>query len=254
MVAMTKSVIAGTCLASCILLPQAVAQTPRVELDHVYIVVQPGGAKEIAALQSAGFHIAPPRSHEGEGTTSVAAMFENAYLELMWLDSTLSVTAEHAAAAQQFRDAAAWRVSRHSPFGIGLRRLPGETGGFPFPIKREAAPWIDSVAAYEILNQPADSLAVDLFVVPGAAAVPNWIDRLRRRSPQLLTHPGGGQRITAVRLQGTLDQQPSTIRRLQPAHIETLLGAEPLLEIYIDGGVKNSRTDLRPALPLVVIR
>ena len=227
---------------------------PRVELDHVYIVVQPGGAKEIAALQSAGFNIGPPRQHDGEGTTSVAAMFDNVYLELMWLDCTPSVTPEHAAAAQQFRDAAAWRVSRHSPFGVGLRRLPGETADFPFPIKRESAPWIDSVAAYEILNQPADSLAVDLFVVPRAAAVPNWIERLRKRSPQLLTHPGGGHKVTAVRLHGTIEQQPSTIRRLRPAHIETRTGAEPLLEIYVDGGVKKSRTDLRPALPVVVIR
>ena len=246
--------VVGFVVAGCILLPQAAAQTPRVELDHVYIVVQPGGAKEIAALQSAGFQLGPPRQHDGEGTTSVAAMFDNAYVELMWLDSTLSVTSEHAAAAQQFRDAAAWRVSRHSPFGIGLRRLPGENGDFPFPITRESAPWIDSVAAYEILNQSADSLSVDLFVVPRAAAVPNWIERLRKRSPQLLSHPGGGHRITAVRLNGTIEQQPSTIRRLRPAHIETRTAAEPLLEIYIDGGVKNSRTDLRPALPVVVIR
>jgi hypothetical protein len=246
--------IGGACLAGAVLLPQAAAQTPRVELDHVYIVVQPGGAKEIAALESAGFNVAPPRQHDGEGTTSVAAMFDNAYVELMWLDSTLSVTAEHAASAQQFRDAAAWRVSRHSPFGIGLRRLPGETGDFPFPVKRESAPWIDSVAAYEILNQPGDSLAVDLFVVPHAAAVPNWIEGLRKRAPQRLTHPGGGHRITAVRLHAPIEQQPSTIQRLGLAHVDARTAAEPLLEIYIDGGIKQSRTDLRPALPVVVIR
>ena len=242
------------CVASWFLLPQAAAQTPRVELDHVYVIVQPGGASEIAALKSAGFQIAPPQKHEGEGTTSVAALFDNAYVELMWLDSTLSVTPEHAASAQQFREAAAWRVSRHSPFGIGLRRLPGDTMEFAFPIKRESAPWIDSVAAYEILNQPADSLAVDLFVVPRAAAVPNWIERVRKRSPHLLTHPGGGHSITAVRIQGTLEQQPSTFSLVRPGRVETLTAPEPLLEIYVDGGAKKSRTDLRPALPVVVIR
>ena len=242
------------CVASGFLLPQAAAQTPRVELDHVYVIVQPGGVAEIAALKSAGFQIAPPQGHEGEGTTSVAALFENAYLELMWLDSTLSVTPEHAAAAAQFREAAAWRVSGHSPFGVGLRRLAGETEEFPFPIKRESAPWIDSVSAYEILNQPADSLAVDLFVAPRAATVPNWIERVRKRSPHLLRHPGGGHNITAVRIQGTSEQQPSTISLVRPARIETRIAREPLLEIYIDGGVKKSRTDLRPALPVVVIR
>jgi hypothetical protein len=242
------------CVTSCFLLPGASAQTPRVELDHVYVIVQPGGVSEIAALKSAGFQIAPPQQHDGEGTTSIAAMFDNAYLELMWLDSTLSITPEHAAAAAEFREAAAWRVSRHSPFGVGLRRLPGETQEFAFAIKRESAPWIDSVAAYEILNQPADSLAVDLFVVPRAAAVPNWIERLRKRSPQLLRHPGGGRNITAVRIQGTKEQQPSTISLVRPDRIETRIAREPLLEIYIDGGVKKSRTDLRPVLPVVVIR
>ncbi|HKR10170.1 MAG TPA: nucleoside hydrolase-like domain-containing protein, partial [Gemmatimonadaceae bacterium] len=234
--------------------PTATAQTPRLELDHVYMVVQPGGVKEIDALKSAGFYIAPPQKHDGEGTTSVAALFDNAYLELMWLDSTLSITADHAAAAQQFRDAAAWKTSRHSPFGIGLRRLPGETGSFAFPIKRESAPWIDADAAYEILNQPADSLAVDLFVVPPGAAVPNWIEGLRKRRPQFLNHPGGGHEITAVRIHGTVQQQASTLALVRPARIETRTAAEPFLEVYIDGGVKKSRTDLRPTLPIVVIR
>jgi hypothetical protein len=242
------------CIATCALLPQAAAQMPRVELDHVYIVVQPGGVREIAALQSAGFHVTPPQQHEGEGTTSVAALFDNAYVELMWLDSALSITADHAASAEQFRAAAAWRVTRHSPFGVGLRRLPGETRQFGIPVKREAAPWIDSLAAYEILNQPADSLAVDLFVVPPGAAVPNWIERRRKRSPQLFTHPGGGHSITAVRLHGTTEQQPSTMTLVHPGHIEMRTSSEPLLEIYIDGGVRNLRTDLRPVLPVVVIR
>ncbi|HEX6627837.1 MAG TPA: hypothetical protein VF105_07780 [Gemmatimonadaceae bacterium] len=242
------------CVASCFLLPQAAAQTPRVELDHVYVIVQPGGVSEIAALKSAGLQVAPPHQHDGEGTTSVAALFDNAYIELMWLDSTLSVTPEHAESVAQFRQAADWRVSRHSPFGIGLRRLPGETKEFAFPIKRESAPWIDSVAAYEILNQPADSLAVDLFVVPCAAAVPSWVERARKRSPQWFSHPGGGHEITAVRLLGTIEQLPSKLSVIRPARIETRTAAEPLLEIYIDGGGKKSRTDLRPALPVVVIR
>ncbi|HJP86488.1 MAG TPA: VOC family protein [Gemmatimonadaceae bacterium] len=246
--------LAKACLTSLVVLANATAQTPRVELDHVYIVVQPGGAKEIAALESAGFHITRPQRHDGEGTTSVAAFFDNAYLELMWLDSTLSVTPEHAASAEQFRQAAAWRTSGHSPFGIGLRRTAGETQAFAFPIRRESAPWIDSFAAYEILNQPADSLAVDLFVVPRAAAVPNWIERTRKRAPQLLNHPGGGHVITAVRMHGTAQQQPSTWSRVQPPRIETRTASEPLVEIYIDGGVRNLRTDLRPALPVVVIR
>src|SRR5688572_7246379 len=79
------------------------AQTRRVELDHVFIVVTPGAAAEIAALRAAGFTVAAdPRKHDGQGTASVAAYFENAYLELIWVDSTVSVTPEHAKTAQWF--------------------------------------------------------------------------------------------------------------------------------------------------------
>ena len=232
----------------------ATAQNPRVELDHIYVVVQPGGANEISALKSAGLFVAPPQKHDGEGTTSVAALFDNAYLELMWLDSTLSITPEHTASAAQFRAAADYRVSGHSPFGFGLRRLAGENAQFAIPIKRESAPWIDSVAAYEILNQPADSLAPDLFVVPRAAAVPTWIDRLRQRRPEWLNHPGGGHKITTVRVHGAILQQPSTFSLVRPARIETRTGSEPFVEIYIDGAERKSRMDLRPALPIVIIR
>ena len=248
-----RSVIGSVCLACCVA-RQSQAQTPHVELDHVYMVVQPGGENEIAALRSAGFTIGPPQKHDGEGTTSVSAMFENGYVELMWLDSAVPVTSEHAAAVAQFRQMAAWRVSKRSPFGLGLRRLPGDTAHFGFPITREPAPWIDADAAYEILNQPADSLAVDVFVVPNAAAVPNWIERLRKRAPQRLNHPGGGRNISAVRVYGTVGQQPSTLTLVRPARIATRTASEPLLEIYIDGGVKKSRTDLRPALPIVIVR
>jgi hypothetical protein len=251
---MIWSPIRSLCLASCVLLPAAVAQTPRLELDHVYIVVEPGGVKEIAALETAGFKVAPPQQHDGEGTTSVAALFANAYVELMWLDTAVSVTPEHAAAVRMFRQAASWRRSRHSPFGLGVRRLPGETREFGFPIHREPAPWIDPRAAYEILNQPTDSLAADFFVVPGGAAVPNWIDRVRDRSPQLLSHTGGGHEITLVRIYGPIEQQPTMLSRLRPSRIETRAASEPLLEIYLDAGVRGSRTDLRPALPIVVVR
>ena len=251
---MISSATRCLCLTTAVLLLQAAAPAPRLELDHLYTVVSPGGVKEIAALQSAGLRVDSPQGHEGEGTTSVAAFFENAYIELMWLDSTVSVTPEHAATVQQFREAASWRVSRHSPFGFGLRRLPGETREFGFPIKREPAPWIEPGAAYEILNQPADALAADFFVVPGRAAVPNWIGRFRERSPELFDHPGGGHEITLVRVYGPMEQQPSTFPRLRPARVETRTASEPLLEIFVDGGVHGARTDLRPVLPIVLVR
>ncbi len=96
------------------LLAVAAAQptSSRTELDHAFIVVDAGATREISALRSAGITVSNRIAHhDGQGTASVAAMFENAYLELIWLDSAVSIDAEHAGLARKFRHAAAWRTS-----------------------------------------------------------------------------------------------------------------------------------------------
>ncbi|MFZ0063728.1 MAG: VOC family protein [Pyrinomonadaceae bacterium] len=231
------------------------AQAPRVELDHVFVVVQPGAAAEIAALQSAGLTVGSRvAKHPGQGTASRAVLFENAYLELIWVDSSVAVNAEHASAAQWFRDAAAWRTSGHSPFGLGLRRLPGDTAALPVPVKRESAEWLEPGTAYELLRQPGDSVAAEFFVVPANRSLPDWIASVQERAPQLLRHPGGGQKITRVRVHGPAKQHPSAFRVLLPKPVEMVRAAKPLLELELDNGVRGKRVDLRPALPMVVVR
>lgn len=231
------------------------AQTRRVELDHVFIVVTPGAAAEIAALRAAGFTVASDaRKHDGQGTASVAAYFENAYLELIWVDSSVAVTPEHAKTAQWFRDAASWRMNGHSPFGFGLRRMAGDTSALPVPVRREAASWLRPGEAYELLHQPADSLAADFFVVPARTAVPRWVARAREREPELWQHANGSREITLVRALGLPHQHPAALRVLQPGRIETEHAASPVIELYIDGGVRGELVDLRKTLPLVIVR
>lgn len=246
----------GLLLSCAVAVPVAVAQRPRVELDHVFIVVTPGARAEIAALRAAGLTVPAeqPRRHEGQGTSSIAAYFENAYLELIWVDSTVSVTPEHARTARWFHDAGSWRTNRHSPFGLGLRRLPGDTAALPVPVEREAAASLEPGAAYELLHQPGDSLAADFFVVPATAAVPRWIARARQREPGLWQHSAGGREITLVRVHGSPEQHPYALRVLRPSRIEAHDSPTPFLELLIDRGTRGQRVDLRPTLPLVIIR
>jgi len=228
------------------------AQTARVELDHVFIVVQSGGEAETAALRSAGFTVGSRiAKHAGQGTASVAVLFENAYLELIWLDSSVSIDPEHAADAKWFEAAAAWRTSGHSPFGFGLRRLPGDTSALPVPVRREQAPWLEPGAAYELLRQPDEPLAADFFVVPAMASLPSWI---RRRPPELLQHVSRDREITLVRVHGPGSHRPSAFRALRPRPVEMIRASEPLLELQLDHGVRGQRTDLRPILPLILVR
>jgi hypothetical protein len=250
MIRATLQVLVAICYAA---FTCPAAQTPRVELDHVFVVVQPGAAAEIAALQSAGLTVASRvAKHPGQGTASRAVLFENAYLELIWVDSSVAIDAKHASAAQWFRDAAAWRTNGHSPFGLGLRRLPGDTAALPVPVKRESAEWLEPGTAYELLRQPGDSVAAEFFVVPASRSVPNWIASVRERAPQLLQHPGGGHKITRVRVHGPANQHPIAFRVLLPKPLER--AAKPLLELELDNGARGERIDLRPVLPLVVVR
>lgn len=232
-----------------------VSQTPRVELDHVFITVQPGAVAEMAALRSAGLTVdSLVARHDGQGTASVGVMFENAYLELIWVDSLVSVEPEHAATAQWFRDAAAWHTSGNSPFGLGLRRMPGDTAALPVPVELEYAEWLEPGAAYELLRQPADSISADFFVVPPVSSLLTWITRLRERSPEMLEHPGGDHEITLARVHGPPEHEPSAFRVLRPGRVEMVRASEPLLELHLASRGRRERVDLRPVLPLVVVR
>lgn len=231
-------------------------QVARVELDHVFIVVQPGASPDIAAsLRSAGFAVRPePSRHEGQGTASVSVMFGNAYLELIWVDSSVRVEREHENTVRWFRDAASWRTTGVSPFGLGLRRPPGDSAALPVPVTRQSAAWLDPDAAYELLHQAGDSLAFDFFVVPPRMALPTWIGRVRERTPERLRHGAGSREVTLVRLYGPAVHVPAAFRVLQPKPVEVVAAPDPLLELYLDHGARGQRVDLRPALPLVLVR
>lgn len=170
------------------------------------------------------------------------------------MDSTVAVEPERAQTARRFSNAASWQTSGYSPFGFGLRRLPADTTALPIPVQREPAPWLGPDAAYELLLQPADSLAAEFFIIPARAAVPMWIDRLRERSPEELRHSAGGRVITLVRMYGPPEHQPTAFRALRPQRIDLREAAEPLLEIHLDGGTTGRHADLRPALPLIIVR
>ena len=69
----------------------ALGQASPIEFDHAWIVVSPG-ASERSALEKAGFTISPNvNHHDGQGTSSISVEFENSYLELIWVDPTVSI-------------------------------------------------------------------------------------------------------------------------------------------------------------------
>lgn len=231
------------------------AQQPVVELDHVYVVVQRGAQAETALLRSHGFFIdTTVNRHTGYGTASVAVYFGNAYLELLWLEPDVELAPEHEDRARILRQATEWQTSGVSPFGVGLHRVKGFTGPFPVPVVKDSAAYMRPGTAYEVLNQPADSLGADVFVVPEDRAVPSWIARAMERVPELFEHAGDFREISSIRILGPASQLTSALTVLQPRGVAVLQSDSTLLEVRLDGSARGERIDLRPLMPVVLLR
>lgn len=229
------------------------AQEPVLELDHVYIVVPPGAVAGIQALRRAGLVIdSAVNRHEGQGTASVAAFFENGYLELLWVDSSVTVDSLHRQDWADFVRARDWRATGASPFGAGLHFMSGGVSDLGLPVRLDSAGHLRPGAYYVLLRQPAESLAPDLFIMPDFAAVTSWLGRFAGRRPDLFAHPLGVRRITRALLRGPGRQRPRAaglqLRRLS---IEEADSSQLLLEF--DEGRHHQTLDLRPALPLLLV-
>lgn len=239
-------IVAGT--------PTRATAAQELELDHAYILVSPGAADAIAALQRVGIVIdTAPVRHEGEGTSSIAAFFENAYLELMWVDSSVSVDSAHQLDVAEFRRGTAWRETGASPFGVGLHFLSGSASELTIPYRPDAVPESDPPASYLLLRQPAESLAADVFIMPEDRAVTSWIERFRSRQPDRFAHPAGVRRVTRILVQGA-HVQPSALAGLDIRLVRFQESHGLLMKVQFDGGVRGDTLDLRPALPVILCR
>lgn len=231
----------------------SVAQQPVLELDHVYIVVPPGAVATRHALRQAGLVIDSSVSrHAGQGTASVAAFFENAYLELLWIDSSVTVDSMRRKDLEDFARAQAWRQSGASPFGIGLHFLSGTVSDLTMPVRLDSAAWLRPNSYYVLLRQPTEPLAADLFVVPGYSAIGAWVERYRTRRPDLFAHPLGVRRITRAVVRGPPPHRPRAAA-LGPRLVRFEDADRPYLLLEFDGGQHHRQLDLRTILPLVIL-
>lgn len=228
----------------------AAAAPPRVQLDHVRIMVS-ANAPERAALARAGFQIAKDvNHHEGQGTASITVEFENAYLELMWPDSTVPVAPGRERAAEKFRQRMLWRTSGWCPIGVGFRRTTLSNDALPFPTWSWSAEWMPKGSAMEMLTPRDDTRSPALFIEPRALT-----DSGEQAARALLYHhPIGCRRITAIRLISPTTYQPiASLKYLQKQRLLSVKQGDAwLLELTFDGDRNKKMKDLRPDLPLVV--
>jgi hypothetical protein len=160
------------------------------------------GQIEAAALQQLGFAADTlVTRHEGQDTASRSVIFRNAYLELLWTDSTASVSPESARLLAELRQASSWRATGASPFGLGLRRVEGPDE-YGVPAQRYRAAWMEPGSYIAVLKQPQEELSIDVFVVPDYMSLTAWISFIEQQAPALLQHANGSRRVTSVHCPG----------------------------------------------------
>ncbi|MFH1277878.1 MAG: VOC family protein [Candidatus Eisenbacteria bacterium] len=220
-----------------------------IMLDHVWIHVVKD-APEAKALIDSGFQLAPRTAHHvGQGTSSVFFLFQNAYLELIWVD-------EPEVLRQKAPEFAATLLGgpKASPFGIGLRRVDPELDRMPFPTSPRWAEWMKEGTSIEVAQTGTEALTdPSIFVVPRYMG---W-DVTVASKPEVLAaavHQLAFSEVTGVRLHGPGLPSPSPAVQYVFEHglVQFKTAENHMLELEFDGGRQEKTLDIRPILPLVI--
>jgi hypothetical protein len=244
----TTVAVTLSCVAS------AAAQTARVEIDHVFVYAPRGAVAEAEALRKLGFFVdTVAAKHTGQGTASLGIIFDNAYFEMIWIDSTVSVNADLRSMHEQMRRSSSWQTTGASPFGVGLRKVGGGDA-VGIPVTRMSGEWMRPGSFIALLRQPSEPDALDMFIVPEYMALPVWVATVRQHAPEVLSHPNGARRVTGIEIRAPRAQHPHAADVLKVDSFRSVQAAAPLLIVELDGATRGEIMDLRPLLPVLFRR
>ena len=236
--------------------PVFAADAPPLRLSHAWIVVATG-ARERAALEKAGFRIAPTvNRHDGQGTASVTVELLNGFLELMYPDPTVPVSPASQAGAEKFRRKSAWRETGYCPIGIVFDRSPATPVKFPFATWRVSADWMEKGTFIEMMTPKEMPKAVSLSISshPGARESDNETLARDPVKGAVFLHPNGARRLTGLRVVApAADDFPPAASYLAGLGLMKFdVGKGWLLDVTLDGGKQGVTRNLEPDLPMVI--
>lgn len=207
-------------------------------VDHVFVFCE-RSAPEQQRLVEAGLAVGLRREHGGQGTANVCFGFADAYLELLWL-------ADEAAARDPMvkplglHERARWRETGASPFGVCLR--PGTPGARP-----PFASW-----PYAPRYLPP-GLTIEMACNSGVVGEPMLFAVDRPFVPFAVPHPLAERRLAEVVLTVPDLAPMSSLRELSVPGLRVVEGAAHGCELVF-ADARGERLDLRPTLPLVLVR
>ena len=230
-----------------------------LERDHIFIWVSPG-APEAATLQKLGLYTdGKVHKHVGQGTSSKVFSFENAYLELIWIDEPEVARRKGQEMGTDLLARAAWKQTGASPFGIGLHYRAAGSRVLPFATKKYWAEWMKPDTFILIAESSANLKEPFLFVVPDYLAVPS-AEQLKvflDSQPDYrknFTHALGVRRLTAVKITSNQMRKLSETTSILAKNgvMAVKRGKSSQAELTFDGGSQGKVLDVRPTLPLIL--
>jgi len=160
-----------------------------MQLDHVFIFVDQK-ASAIMDLVSKGLAVSYRRDHVGQGTANACFVFDNAFLELLYLTSETDARLAPIERTKLW-ERSQWQAMHTCPYGIAWRGDDIGIATWPF-----MPPYLPQGVEIPVAIDSDDQNLPMMFTFPGSKAPKDWPDE-KRRFP---AHPGGWNSITQVEL------------------------------------------------------
>lgn len=225
-----------------------------LEVDHLFIYATEG-EPSVLILQEFGLHCSHQIVQRPEqGTASTVFFFENAYLELIWLEDENAAGHHAARTGIDIPARARWQQTGASPFGVGLRYKPGVTK----PRLRSRKRQVERMRPDTLVHLSAENLArIEeplCIVIPDAIALTTWFDYSCEAHQKLISHPLGVKKLTDVKIALKSDKVlTDAVSLLSNQGIFAVeRGTSPLLELVFDSGSQGKVLDARPRLPILL--
>jgi hypothetical protein len=205
-------------------------------IDHVFLCVEKG-APEAAKLIEFGRREGAPNTHPGQGTANRRFFFDNAMLELIWVENAAEAQSEQTRRTMLWER---WSLRAECcPFGI---ILAAAHSGFGRPF--DAWEYRPSQMPGLVLQVASKATLAEPFWA--------WFEKPARRPSQPLDHTAGVHEVTRVNLYGPLLPPDSVAPAMAR---DDVIGWRPsgqhLLELEFDERRSGSEVDFRPELPLL---
>lgn len=168
-----------------------------MELDHIFVFCNPDDGYE-QWLKSFGFVETYRRQHPGQGTENICFCFENAFIELLWVNDQKE-TQNPLIARTRLYERSRHRELGACPFGIAWR---GHSGIPTWPYR---PPYLPAQMAIDVATDGDDPTQPMMFRSPGDSAPSSWPPERRGK----LQRDAGFQSLRIQELAMPSDTSPS---------------------------------------------